>query len=346
MGGGQANSGQASTAAAQQTAASNQDMALSQQNADLQKRLTGMLFGSGKPGAPGGSLSGMMDPASLTQSSFNPAYKSQWNQAQDQIGKDASQARGSLAQSFANSGAGTRSTPSGFQADQMNQINRGEADTRGATFSGLMGNQYKDALNNFWNANNIASGNAASSGNTATGAAGNSGTSSAQLYGTAGAYHPSQFGSVLGSALGAGGQIGAAAMTGGASSAAACPAEGSLIRMGDNSAKLIEHIRKGDFVMGIDGKPDEVLHNPEPIFQSVVEVIFLKRKILVSQTHTLQRTEGGYTFAGNCLQERIETDDGPSQVIEVRGRMDKCFCRHLFLKRSHGYNVDGVWSFE
>ena len=40
---------------------------------------------------------------------------------------------GALSRSFANMGAGTNSTPSGFQADQMNKLARGEADTTEAT---------------------------------------------------------------------------------------------------------------------------------------------------------------------------------------------------------------------
>jgi hypothetical protein len=210
-GGGQSNSQQAATAATQQTQANAQDMAISKQNADLQKRMTDTLFGSGAPGSRG-TLSGMLDPASLTQKGLNPAYTTQFNQGSDQLGKDYAAQRGALAQSFANSGATSSSTPTGFQADQMRKLDSSTADSRGQLYSDLVGKQYGDTLSNFWNANNIASGNAATSGSTATNAAGNSGSSSAQIYGTAGQYHPSQFGSIVGSALGAGGQVGAAAM--------------------------------------------------------------------------------------------------------------------------------------
>jgi hypothetical protein len=207
MGGGQANSAQAAQAAAQQTAASNQDMAISKQNSDLQRRMVDTLFGSGSPGSTG-SLTGMLDPKSLNTGAPTGAYKTQWNTAQDQIGRDYANERGSIAQQFANMGATSRSTPTGFQADQMNKLARGEADTRGSTYTNLVGQQHQDALNDFWNANNIASGNAASSGSTATNAAGNSGSSSAALYGTAGQYHAP---TTLNSAIGAAGTVGGAA---------------------------------------------------------------------------------------------------------------------------------------
>src|ERR1700688_4676886 len=104
MGGGQANSGQASTAAAQQTAANTQDMQISAANAARQQQLTNTLFGTGAPGSTG-TLSGMLNPANLTQSGLNPAYTAQFNQGKDQIGQSTAQQRGLLAQSFANSGA-------------------------------------------------------------------------------------------------------------------------------------------------------------------------------------------------------------------------------------------------
>jgi hypothetical protein len=211
MGGGQANSAQASQAAAQQTAASNLDMSIAKNNQALQQRMVDTLFGNGTKGSTG-TLTPFLSPSSLTQSGFNPAYKTQWNQAQDQIGQNYKLQRGALAQGWANSGMGTNNTPSGFQADQMRKLAGSEADARGSTFADLTAKQYQDSLNNFWNANNIASGNAATAASTSTTGAGNSGSSSAQLYGTAGQYHPSEFGNVLGSAMGAGGTIGAAAM--------------------------------------------------------------------------------------------------------------------------------------
>jgi hypothetical protein len=141
MGGGQANSGQASTAAAQQTAANTQDMQISAANAARQQQLTNTLFGNGSPGSTG-TLSGMMNPANLTQTGLNPAYQAQFNQGLNTIGQSTAQQRGQLAQSFANSGATGNSTPTGFQADQMRQLGSSQADQQGQLYSGLIGNLF------------------------------------------------------------------------------------------------------------------------------------------------------------------------------------------------------------
>src|SRR5690349_21654203 len=115
MGGGQANSGQAATAAAQQTAANNQDMALSKQYGTQEQQIFNKLFGPNASG--GGTLSPFMNPASLNTGAPTGSYKTAWNTAQDQIGKNYANERGSIAQSFANGGASSRSTPNGFMAD-------------------------------------------------------------------------------------------------------------------------------------------------------------------------------------------------------------------------------------
>lgn len=337
MGGGQANSGQAKQAAAQQTAASNQDMALSKQNQAQQSQLFSTLFGKGGPSG-GGTLSGMLDPNSLNAKGLNPAYQTQFNQASDQIAKNYAGQRGSLAQAFANQGATSGSTPSGFQADQMRKLGNSEADTRGATYTGMAGQQHQDALQNFWNASNIASGNAATSGQTATTGAGNSGSSSAALYGTAGQPRPG-----IGTSL-----IGAAGTVGGglAQGAAMCPAEGTQILMADGRRLAVEHIKAGDKVIGVDGKPDEIVADSIQSVQDVVEVRTAENTTRVSLTHAFVRRAGGYTIAAKCLGEMLETDNGPRTVLEVRRLKEKMACRHIMLKRSHGYNCDGMWSLE
>ena len=335
-GGGQANSGQATTAANQQTAANTQDMAISAQNAALQKQLSTSLFGNGSPGSTG-TLSGMMNPANLNQTGLNSNYQTQFNEGKNQIGQSTAQQRGQLAQSFANSGATGSSTPNGFQADQMRQLGSSQADQQGQLYAGLKGQQYSDALSNFWNANNIASGNAASSGNTATGAAGNSGSSSASVYGTAGAYHPPAAATIAGSALQAGGQVGAAAM---------CPVDGSLILMSDGSLKKVEEIVVGDRVMGMDRRGDEVIEI-QPTLQNVCTIITAHLRTTVSESHTFERWNGGYCFALKAQGENLELQLGDAgMVIEVQPLAEKAMCHHIMLKRSHGYCCDGFWSFE
>lgn len=334
-GGGQANSGQASTAAAQQTAASNQDMALSKQNQAYQAKLMGILFGNGAKDS--GALTGMLDPSKLNDANLSGAYKSAYNQGTDQLGKDYSNARGSLAQAWANSGAGSNSTPSGFEADQGRKMGSDLADSRGAAFSGALGAQHGEALNNFWNASNIASGNAASTGQGALAGSGQSGSSSASLYGTAGAYHPSQFGSIVGSALGAGGQVGAAAM---------CVTAGMKIVLPGGATKNVEELQPGDIVLGIDSVGDTILSIEETPPQPVCDVATLERTVRVSVTHAFERSDGGYVCAGSAKNDTINTIAGREQVIAVEQLPESQVCYHICVKRSHGYNVEGFWSLE
>jgi|SRR5579862_877730 len=333
-GGGQANSGQAQGAYNSQQAAAGQDMALSKQYGGQEAQIFAKLFGTG---GKGGTLSGMMDPASLNTGNPTGAYKTAWNNAQNQIGQNYKNERGTLAQSWANSGMSGNNTPSGFQADQSRKLSSSEADTRGNTYTGIVGQQHQDALNNFWNANNLASGQAASATGGSTTGAGNAGSSSAALYGTAGQYHPSPFGSIAGSALQAGGTVGAAAM---------CPAEGSLIRMADYTRKKVEDLKNGDLLQGIDGKPDELLSDPQPSVQEVCEVYISDAKTRVSLTHAFVRKAGGYAIAARALGEVVDTDFGPRGIVEVRMTGERLVCFHLFLKRSHSYNCDGYWSLE
>lgn len=336
-GGGQANKGQATQAAAQQTAASNQDMALSKQNQAYQARLMGMLFGTGAKGSDSGSLTGFMDPKKLDDANLSGAYKSAYNQGTDQLSKDYSNARGSLSQAWANRGMGSNSTPSGFQADQERQMGGNLADSRGAAFSDALGKQHGEALNNFWNANNIASGNAASTGSGALQGSGQSGSSSAQVYGTAGQYHPSAFGSIVGSALGAGGQVGAAAM---------CVTAGMRILLPGDEWIKAEFLKKGDIVLGIDGRGDEVVEVEETRPQPVCDVATLKRTARVSLSHAFDRSDGGYVCAGSAVREMLNTLDGREDVIAVDMLPDHQVCYFIRVKRSHGYCVEGLWSLE
>jgi hypothetical protein len=329
MGGGshQVNSGQATGSYNAGQGAIGQDTALANSNAAFQKAMQDRLFGAG---GKGGTLSGMMDPASLNTGAPTGAYKTAWNNSQNQIASDFANQKGSLAQSFANMGAGTRSTPNGFQADQMNKLSRGEADTRGATYTGLVGQQHQDALNNFWNANNLAGGQAANSTSASVGAAGNAGNTAANLYGVAGKQK----------------QTGTSAATG-ITESALCPASGSPILMADHTIKKVEELRKGDKLLGIDGEVEELIDDPVPSEPS--ECVFVQTRefaALVSLTHTFARSRGGYAFAAKCVGLELATQTGPQAVLSGELWPEKLSCWRLLTSRSHTYNVGGIWSLE
>lgn len=340
-GGGQANSGQASQAASQQTAANNQDMALSKQYGGQEQQIFNQLFGQG---GSGGSLSQFMDPKNLDQKGLNSNYKTQFNEGSNQLAQGYAQQRGALARNFANAGATPNSTPNGFQADQMNKLGRGEADTRGQLYAGLKGQQYSDTLNNFWNANNVAAGQQAQATGGSTAGAGNAGSSSASMYGTAGAYHPSQWGNVLGSALGAAGTVGASAMSGGTASAASqCPASGSLVLLEDGSTKNIEDLRAGDILQSKDGTATVLLKDPTPGKQSVLIVKTEQFSVRVSHSHWFDRPSCGYVLAIESIGKLLPTLNGDQKVLDL-AHGGQSLCWDLTLDESHSYNVDGFWS--
>ncbi|HLW79104.1 MAG TPA: hypothetical protein VKU44_05835 [Terriglobia bacterium] len=133
----------------------------------------------------GGSLSGMMNPASMNVSSPTGPEAAEWNNAQGQIASDYAKQRGTLAQNFANQGAGATNTPNGFYADQANKLARGEADTRGSTWAGLTQQSQQRAQNNFWNANQMAGGLASGAASTSLGGRLGAANVMANFYGTA-----------------------------------------------------------------------------------------------------------------------------------------------------------------
>lgn len=335
-GGGQANSGQASQAAAQQTAANQQDMALSAQNMAYQKQLMGTLFGTGQ-GTNQGSVGAMLDPSKLDSANLTGAYKSAYNQGTNQLSQDYANQKGSLAQGWANAGMGSGSTPSGFQADQQRQLGSSEADSRGQAFSSAIGAQHNEALSNFWNAANVANGQAASTGTGATTGAANSGSSSAAVYGTAGAYHPPAAATIAGSALQAGGTAGAAAL---------CPTSGMRILLHDWSTKPVEELVKGDLVYGMDGLPDELVEVSLSRPVHVCDVSTALRTVRVSVTHTFERSKGGWVCAGSATNDVVKTIGGAESVTTVECLAEQQVCYYIRTKRAHGYVVEGFFSFE
>lgn len=324
----QVNSGQAGQSATDAHAATTQDLAISKQNQAYQARLMGMLFGSGAKGSSG-SLTGFMDPSKLDEANLTGAYKSAYSQGTDQLAKDYSNARGSLAQSWANRGMGSNSTPSGFQADQERQLGSSLADSRGAAFSDALGKQHGEALNNFWNANNVASGHAATSGTTATTAASGAGNTAAGIFGTAGKQA----------------QTGTSPQTGIAEAALCVTAGMRILKPGDEWIQA-EFLKPGDILLGIDGRGDEVIEVEQTAPQLVCDVATLERTARVSGTHAFDRADGGYVCAGSALGETLNTLAGREDVIAVEQLPDHQVCYYIRVKRSHGYNVEGFWSLE
>lgn len=307
----------------------------SQQN-DWNSAARGSLFGSpdGKGGFTGGTVSKFLDPSSLNVSGPTGVYGTQYQRTSDTIAQGGQQARGALSRTLASRGFG--SAPSGFGADQMRKSYLDQADTRGQAFSDYAGKSYQDALENFWRANGSLMGE----GDTALSASMSQNNAVlgnyANLYGTAAQPRPG----IGASLIGAAGTLGGAAMT------AWCPAEGALILCPNGKWRPVQELKNGDVVIGIDDAPDELISDPAPALQSVVEVDAGNHTTRVSNSHAFARNEGGYQFAEQALGDWLLMDDGEEEVSGVRPLAEKVMCYHLKLKRSHGYCVDGFWSLE
>lgn len=330
MGGGpkRVNPGQANQSAANADAASKQSLSQAEYNQQLQKRMVDTLFGNGGKGSTG-SLSPFLDPSKLNESNLTGAFKSGYNQDTNQLAKDYSNQKGSLAQSWANRGMGSGSTPSGFQADQERRLGSSEADTRGRTFTGALGAQHGEALSNFWNANNIASGNAANSSGAAATNAGNAGSTASGIYGTAGRQA----------------QTGTSAATG-ITEAALCPTSGMKILMADRTWKLIEELQQGDNLFGLDGVADQLINIEVSRPQHVCDVATNFRSVRVSVTHCFERVAGGFAIAGSSKGDEVETLNGSERIISVDLLAEQQICYRLSTRRAHGYVVEGFFSLE
>src|SRR5438270_4043670 len=125
----QVNAGQASQADAAAQESERASAGLTQQNTKQANQNYNYLFGEdGKSG----SLTPFMDSGKVTNGSGAPTgtYGTIYNNAVQQGGRDYANARGSLAQEWANKGfAG--GMPNGFQADQERKLASSAADANG-----------------------------------------------------------------------------------------------------------------------------------------------------------------------------------------------------------------------
>ncbi len=304
------------------------------QNTAYAKQAHDLLFGSGTTGSTGGTLSNFLNPSSLNVSGPTGAYKLQYNQAVGNIAKQSQQVQGSLARSLASRGFGN--APAGFAADQQRQAAEDATTAKGQAFTDLAGKSYSDALQNFWNATNIASGSGAASTNAAISADSAAANNYANLYGTASTPQPSVLGQVIGGGLQAGGQVGSAAM---------CTCKGSMILMHDGTEKMVQEIREHDEVRGIDGRPCRVNSTPAPAKQLSVEIhsAVSRSGHRCSESHTLALSNGGYVYAKDSHTELVRFRDRHDHILAVV-EIGEQEVYSLDIGGSHTYCADGFWS--
>ena len=324
-------SGTMSNASAGAQAADQALAAQATQNSAYAKQAHDLLFGAGTDGK-GGTLSKFLDPKSLDVSGPTGTYGLQYNQAVGNIAKQSQDVRGSIARANASRGFGN--APAGFAQDEARRAAEDQVGEQGAAFTDYAGKSYQDALQNFWNANNIATGSGAAATNAAIAGDSAAANNYANLYGTASTPRPSALGGIIGSGLQAGGAIGAAA---------ACPCEGGMLLGMDGKEKAVEFWRKGEELKGIDGKPCPLLADPRVVIRDSVEVKGLRNKTRVSIDHTFALPLGGYEFAFKSTALNVRHGDEVVTIMEVieLGAKDVYV---LEIGGSHSYRVDGFWS--
>lgn len=326
------NSGVANSSAAGASASDSALASQATQATAYAKQAHDTLFGSGTSGSSGGTLSSFLDPNSLNVSKPTGAYGLQYNQAVGNIAQQSQQTQGSLARSMASRGFGN--APSGFAADQQRQAAEAATTQKGQAFTQLAGQSYQDALSNFWNANNIASGSAATNTNAAISADSSAANNYANLYGTASTPVPSALGGIIGSGLQAGGAVGAAA---------ACPCEDALMLMHDGTEMPVQDTRKGMEFRGIDGNPCMLLADPRVVVRDAVEVGTIEGRTRVSVEHTFALPLGGYEFAFKSTALNVRYKDEIATVLETK-TIGAQRVYALEIGGSHSYRADGFWS--
>jgi hypothetical protein len=333
-GGGQVNSAQANAAAIQSGAASTASAALSNTQNSEQQKSYNYLFGDPTAAGSTGSLTNYLNPALLNVTQPTGAYKTAYNLGTDTLAQNYDQQRGSLSQAWANKGFTGSSTPTGFLADQMRKLGNSQADSQGSLFTGTVGQQYQDALNNFWNANNISAGQSATLAGTSDAASKDSGTTANGVYQTAGAAAPS----VLGSALGAVGTTGTAA-----TAAIACPARGAKIAT-ERGDLAVEELKKGDKIYQSDRRYFELSAKPKKVLSRCLQVFTTRRSSTVSVSHCFSTPLGGYTEAASAVGKRVSVHGARREAVYAVKDAGE---QEVFIMPPGGNNTylcDGIWS--
>lgn len=326
----QVNSAQASQANAAAQESEKASAALTQQNTKQAGQNYNYLFGEdGKSG----SLTPFMDSGKVTNGAGAPTgtYGTIYNNAVQQGGRDYANARGSLAQQWANRGTAA-GMPNGFQADQERKLGSSAADANGQNFTDLASKAHSEDVNNFWNATNTAAGQQATSTGAAVSSAANEGNTAGNIYSTAG--RQATVNNPLNSAISAGGTVGAAAM---------CPARGGKIRT-KNGDVAIEHLSAGDDLLQSDGHFRPLPEDPYLVMAECVEIETTRdRKTRVSEGHAFSTNGGGYVDAIVSRNQEIRAHHEKDLVANVT----KCGRHEVFVMPKFGNNTylcDGLWS--
>jgi len=339
MGGGQANSGQASQAAGNANSSSTQNLATSTADQTRTQQLMNSMFGTGAPGSTG-TLSSFLNPNSMNVTNPTGAYKLNYEQAVNQTENEGQNSQANILRQAANNGLGL-SSPAIAQMAQQTGLQT--ANLKGQDFTNAVGAQQQQAINNFWGATGAEASAAGQTGSNAVSSATGAGQTAANVYGTAGQYHTNPATSIIGAGLQAGGAVGAASM---------CPAEGERIKT-PKGDRLVEELKCGDEISQLGNvarlKCDPIPHDGVRLIRVESEEGLT---VLVGEKHAFIRPDWGYFNAEEALMNgwRSLKTDAPHpdrvknawpagigkvfEIVTIEGEGNKTYC------------ASGFWSLE
>jgi len=141
-----------------------------------------------------------------------------------------------------------------------------------------------------------------------------------------------------------GGMIDSALMGAGTGAGlAACPVEGSLCLMPDETEQPVESLKIGELIAGIDGEA-QTIENIQIAYVDALRVVTENGCVFRnSTTHAYVLPRGGFTIAFKALGRMIGTRFGPSRVISVES-IGKQKVFNIMTDGSHTYCADGAWA--
>lgn len=329
MGGGQANSGQASQAAGNANASSQQNLRFGSADQALSLQANKTLLDR---------ASGFLNPNALNVTTPTGAYKLNYEQAVKQTENEGQGNQANIIRQAANNGLGLSSPAI---AEMARRTGLDTANLKGQDFTQAVSQQHQDAVNNFWNAAQTFGGVGSSEGSSAVAGTTGAGSTAANVYGTAGQYHTSPATSIVGAGLQAGGAVGAAAM---------CPAAGSLISTPRGKVQ-VEHLLCGDEIAQKNGRISRLKCTPIPHYKVQLFAVHTadECKSVVGASHSFIDPEGGYYRAQDAkLCFGVETEFGNSQLEKIKnfgiGTVYEIITEDENTNRT--YCSDGIWSLE
>jgi hypothetical protein len=316
---------QASAGATEQDRIMAANAAKNQQYADQTRQSLFGNYDSTTGRYAGGTVSQYLDPNSINQKGLSGSYLDTYNNNTNKLANHTKNALSTVTQDMANRGMGK--TPAGFTADMERKAYQDQAGQQGDLYAAGRDTQRNDAETNYWNATNMLNANASQTSNLSLQGNQAAAQNYANLYGTSSQQVQSGWGSVLGAAAG----VGSAAI------GAWCPVVGSLVLMADGSEKLIEEIRSGDSVKGLNGD-NLVLSDPEFKLSWSVEVNGAAK---VSVTHEFIAEHGGYVLP--VVGANVKGVDGTRELTTIVDIGQRTVVP-LNIAGDHTFCADGFWA--